>query len=140
MILSCSYEEVTAVAHGARAYLHDQIGSEVAVAAPTEARGAVESLLARLDGGFSVRTLVEQRELEHALRAVVELLREEMDARVLAAHAADEEAVTAYFDFAHALAVLGRVMDMGEEMTALVELMTGNPPSEQAIREFVFPD
>jgi hypothetical protein len=31
-------------------------------------------------------------------------------------------------------------MDMGEEMTALVELMTGVPPNERTVREFVFPD
>jgi hypothetical protein len=100
----------------------------------------VESLLAGLDGGFSIRTLVEQRELEQGLRAIVERLREELDTCVLATHAANEEAVSAYFDFAHALSVLGRVMDLGEEMSALVELMTGGPANERSVREFVFPD
>jgi hypothetical protein len=140
MILSCSFEEVTAVAHGARTVLSGRTGGTSPVAAPSATRGAVESLLAGLDGGFSVRTLIEQRELERGLRAVVERLREEMDSHVLATHAANEEAVSAYFDFAHALSVLGRVMDMGEEMTALVELMTGVPPNERTVREFVFPD
>jgi hypothetical protein len=140
MILSCSFEEVTALAHGARSVLYERVGATSPVAAPSATRGAVESLLAGLDGGFSVTTLVQQRELEQGLRAIVEHLREEMETRVLATHAANEEAVSAYFDFAHALCVLGRVMDMGEEMTALVEVMTGVPPNERSIREFIFPD
>jgi len=140
MIVSCSFEEVTALAHGARSVLHERSGDPSPVAAPSATRGAVESLLAGLDGGFSVRTLIQQRELEQGLRTVVECLRQEMDTRVIATHAANEEAVSAYFDFAHALSVLGRVMDMGEEMSALVELMTGVPPNERSIREFVFPD
>jgi hypothetical protein len=140
MILSCSFEEVTALAHGARSVLHERVEDPSPVAAPSETRAAVESLLAGLDGGFSVRTLHEQQELERGLRAIVERLREEMDTRVLATHAANEEAVSAYFDFAHSLSVLGRVMDIGEEMTALVELMTGVPPTDRTIREFLFPD
>ncbi|MEX1257820.1 MAG: hypothetical protein WEG36_09385 [Gemmatimonadota bacterium] len=140
MILSCSFEEVSALSHGARSVLHERPVAPSAVAAPSATRGAVESLLAGLDGGFSIRTLVEQRELEQGLRAIVERLREELDTCVLATHAANEEAVSAYFDFAHALSVLGRVMDLGEEMSALVELMTGGPANERSVREFVFPD
>lgn len=140
MILSCSFEEVSALSHGARSVLHERPVAPSAVAAPSATRGAVESLLAGLDGGFSIRTLVEQRELEQGLRAIVERLREELDTCVLATHAANEEAVSAYFDFAHALSVLGRVMELGEEMSALVELMTGGPANERSVREFVFPD
>jgi len=140
MILSCNFEEITSLTYGARTYLEEGGATGSAVAAPSATRGAVESLLVQLTGDLSVTTLAEQREVERALRAVVGLLREEMDQRVLATHAADEEAVSAYFDFAHALAVLGRTVDMGREMRALVEVMTGDPPDEAAFREFVFPD
>jgi hypothetical protein len=140
MILSCNFEEMNALSHGVRAFLGEPGITESAVAAPTATRAAVESLLIRVDGEFSVRTLADQMELEGALRAVVECLREELDSCVLATHAASEEAVSAYFDFAHALSVLGRASDMGEEMSALVGLMSGAPPNERTIREFVFPD
>jgi hypothetical protein len=140
MILACNFEEITSLAHGARTYLEDGGGTGSAVVAPSATRGAVESLLLQLTGDLSVTTLAEQREIERALRAVVGLLREEMDQRVLASHAAAEEAVSAYFDFAHALAVLGRTLEMGREMRALVEVMTGAPPDEAAFLDFVFPD
>ena len=55
-----------------------------------------------------------------------------MDLHVLATHPAAEQSVTAYFDFAHALSVLGQVRDIGEEMCALIEVMTGAPPDEEA--------
>ncbi|MSR22126.1 MAG: hypothetical protein EXR92_01065 [Gemmatimonadetes bacterium] len=140
MILMCNFEEVTALTHGAHAYLSERVESSSRVAAPCETRGAVESLLSQLSGDLSVHTLSDQRQLCLALEAVVELLREEMDTRVLATHAASEEAVAAYFDFAHAFAVMGRVKEMGEEMSALVELMTGAPPANSMTRSFVFPD
>ncbi len=142
MILTCSYEELTALQYGARSWLDEGVsGSDriPAVAVPGT-RHAVEGLLARLGGYLSVRTLEEQEELEEGLRTVVHHLRSEVDSRVLAAHPADEYAVSAYFDFAHALSVLQRVIEMGAEMRALVELMSGGAPPDRAAREFVFPD
>jgi len=140
MILTCNYEEITALAHGARVYLEDDGGADVLLPTPGANRVAVEALLGRLGGYLSVRTLEDQRDLETGIRTVVQFLREEVDSRVLAAHPADEEAVSAYFDFAHSLSVLQRVIQMGEEMTALVELMSGDVPGERSVREFVFPD
>jgi len=140
MILTCNYEEITALTHGAQVYLEDAGGADVLLPTPGANRVEVEALLARLGGYLSVRTLEDQRDLETGIRAVVQFLREVVDSRVLAAHPADEEAVSAYFDFAHALSVLQRVIHMGEEMTALVELMGGGVPGERSVREFVFPD
>ena len=140
MILDCNYEEITALTHGARSYLDEPSGAGSAVVAPSASRAAVESLLGRLRDDLSVRTLAEQRELQRGIQAVVGHLRATMDAEVMATHPAAEEAVAAYFDFAHALSVLGRVRLMGEEMSALVEVMTGAPPDEESVRSFIFPD
>jgi len=48
--------------------------------------------------------------------------------------------VSAYFDFAHAFSVQGRLYEVGLEMEALVELVTGGPVTEDLARDFVFPD
>ena len=58
----------------------------------------------------------------------------------MATHAAGEEAVAAYFDFAHALTVAHRLEELADEMTALVELVTGRPPDAETARSFRFPD
>jgi hypothetical protein len=63
-----------------------------------------------------------------------------MESMVLATHAADEDAVSAYFDFAHGLTVSHRIGEMAAEMEAMIELMTGGPVSEDAARTFRFPD
>lgn len=140
MILACNYEEMTALTHGARSFLADGEPEGAPVAAPSADRGAVEALLPRLTGDLSVRTLEEHRQVERAVEVLVVHLREEMHTQVLATHAAAEDAVAAYFDFAHALTVLRRIRDLGEEMRALVEVMTGRPPSARGSRSFVFPD
>ncbi len=139
MILTCNYEELTALGCGARALLEDQPATGP-VAAPSATRVAVESLLSRLTEDLSLATLGEQIKVERAVQAIAEYLRAEMDLHVLATHPASEPSVAAYFDFAHALSVLGRVRDIGREMTVLVEVMTGALPDEETIRSFVFPD
>jgi hypothetical protein len=138
MILTCNYEEITAVRNGALAFLDEKAAGDRSVDGLT--RSAVEALVDRLGASVSLRTLSEQQELEEALAPVVEYLRAEVDLRVLLAHPAAEESVVAYFDFAHALSVLGRVREIGEEMEALVEVMTGNAPDECSLDAFVFPD
>jgi len=140
MILRCNFEEVTAMTYGARTFLGERIGGDSTVAAPTATRGAVESLLAHLTGDLSITTLREQQEVQTALEVIVEILRVEMDSQVLAGHAAAEEAVSAYFDYAHSLSVLGRVRTMGHEMHALADLMGGVALSEDEIFDLAFPD
>ena len=140
MILRCNFEEISATTFGARAYLGERMGADSPVAAPTATRCAVESLLSQFTGDLSITTLREQQEIQTALEAVVEFLRAGVDERVLATHAAAEEAVSAYFDFAHTLSVLGRVRTMGAEMRALIELMTGSSEIEEAHLDFAFPD
>jgi len=141
VILHFNYEEIQALTAGARAYLGEAGAPEAAaVLAPTESRARVEALLPRLVGDLSLYTLEELRAVQGAVATVVELLRVQMESAVLATHAADEDAVSAYFDFAHGLTVLHRIDEMAEEMEAMIELVTGDSPSAEAARTFRFPD
>ena len=76
MILTCNFEEVTALTHGAHAFLSERVESNSRVAAPCETRGAVESLLSQLSGDLSLNTLSDQRQLYLALEAIVEYVRD----------------------------------------------------------------
>lgn len=141
MILHVNFEEVQALRAGARVFLGEEIGvSASPVLAPTETRAHVEALLPRLDGDLSLETLTELRGVQGAVRAVVECLRVEMESAVVATHAADEAAVAAYFDFAHGLSVANRLGILAAEMEAMIELVTGETPSEVAASSFQFPD
>ncbi len=139
MIFACSFEELRALEHGARAFLGEPAGGG-AVAAPPAARVSVETLLPRLVGDLSFQTMAEQDAAERGVRAVVQHLRSMMDAHVLASHPADEPAVAAYFDYAHALSVLHRLELMGREMHALFELVHGAAPDPVDAHTFIFPD
>ncbi len=75
-----------------------------------------------------------------AVAIIVEILRVEMESLVTANHPAHEVAVSAYFDFAHALSVQTRLCEVGLEMAALVELVTGGSVTEELAHDFVFPD
>jgi hypothetical protein len=139
MIFSCNFEEVRALEEGARAVLEEPVG-EGAVAAPSAVRAAVESLLPQLTGDLAFQTLAEQDAVERGVRAVVEHLRQVMDAFIVATHPAGEPAVAAYFDYAHALSVLHRLEEVGREMRALFELLHGAPADPVDCHTFVFPD
>ena len=141
VILHFNYEEIQALRAGARAYLgHAGAPSPGAVLAPSESRAHVEALLPRLAGDLSFATLEELRVVQGAVTAVVEGLRVQMESMVLATHAADEDAVSAYFDFAHGLTVSSRIAEMAAEMEAMIELVTGDTPSDEAASAFRFPD
>jgi len=139
MILHCNYEELGALRQGAGVLLGHGRGEGSPVAAPPEGRREVEALLPRLTGDLTIVTLVEQRWITRAVQAIVERLREEMDLFIITAHPADEAAVAAYFQYGHALAVLARVTEMGQEMEALIEVVTGAPATPEVARDFRFP-
>lgn len=140
MIFRCNYEEVSALKAGARTLLDGSEGDRHVVAAPPAAHAEVTALLPRLEGDLTIDTLGDLRAVQLAVDAIVTCLRVEMEVAVAATHPADEQAVAAYFEFAHAFSVLTRMREMGSEMEALIELMTGAPATPEAIREFVFPD
>ena len=140
MIVHCNFEELTALRAGAHQVLDGYAPEHGMIAAPPEEREQVAALLPRPDGDFSVTTLAEQRSLLHAVAIIVEILRVEMESMVAANHPAHEVAVSAYFDFAHAFSVQSRLYEIGSEMEALVELVTGGPVTDEIARDFAFPD
>jgi hypothetical protein len=140
VILYCNYEEVEALRSGARALLGQPGSSGSAVLAPPASLARVEALLPRLVGDLSLATLEELRGVQIAIDAIVEHLREEMESMIMAAHPADESAVNAYFAYAHGFTVLSRVGEIAHEMVAIIELVTGDSPSPDAVRTFRFPD
>lgn len=139
MILTVNYEEMLALRAGRRTVLQDRSRGAVAVAAPPEDRARVEAL-PPLTGNLSVGTLVELGPLEAGIEAIVAALRSTMDEEIVATHPASETAVAAYFDYAHALSVLGRIQEMRGEMEAVIEVVTGAPPDDHVSGTFVFPD
>lgn len=141
MILHCNYEELRALRQGAHACLEEGGADErSSVAAPPVDMAEIEELLPRLHGDLTIETLEEQRTVTAVLRSIVECLRAEMDAAVLASHPGHETAVEAYFDYAHALSVLGRAEEMGDEMEALIEVVTGESATDGVAGSFLFPD
>jgi len=140
VILRCNYEEITALAAGGRSLLEGDAESRVRVLAPEEGRARVEALLPRLVGDLNLGSLAEVWGVTLAVDTIVEHLRAEMEAVVVATHAADESAVAAYFDFAHALSVSHRIHEMAAEMEALIELVTGEAPDAETARAFRFPE
>ena len=140
MIVHCNFEELSALKAGARHILDVYAPEQGLVAAPPEERERVAALLPRLSGDLSILTFAEQRALCGAVRAIVEILREEMETTITTAPPAHEGAVAAYFDFAHAFSVLSRLEDLGQEMRALIEVVTEGPVTDALAREFVFPD
>ena len=140
MILYMNYEEVRALEQGARSFLREESVGSCAVAAPPTARAEVAALEARLVGDIEVETLAEQRGLATAMVAIVECLRVEMETLVGETHPAHEGAVAAYFDYAHALSVLQRLREIGSEMEAMIEVVTGKRANVQTAASFHFPD
>ena len=140
MILHFNYEELTALRAGAEVFLHRGKTEGGAVLAPAEERAQVEALLPLLDGDVSLSTLEEVRNVESAVGAISAMLQTEMEAVVLATHPAGERAVSAYFDFAHVFTVSNRLSQMASEMEALIELVTGEEPTPESARSFLFPD
>lgn len=138
MILRCTFEELSALRGGAESALRASQGG--GVAAPPEALASVEALLPRLEGDLSLRSLAEQRAVQMAVMLVLRHLHERLDRLILEQYVGAEDAVNAYFDYANVLTVHARVVDLGAEMVAMVELMTGGPPTPESAREVSFPD
>ena len=140
MILHFSYEELRALRTGADVFLEGEGATTGGVLAPPESRARVEALQPLLHGDLSLSTLEELWGVQTAVTAIVECLRTEMESLVVAMHAADEGAVASYFDFAHAFIVSHRIGELASEMAALIELVTGSPPTNEAAHDFQFPD
>ncbi|HEY0674026.1 MAG TPA: hypothetical protein VGD27_17245 [Longimicrobiales bacterium] len=140
MILHCTFEELSAMSAGAERVLAEVGSGASVVIAPPEIAADVEALLPRLTGDLSVTTLNEQQRIARAVTYIVAELKQRMDVMIVDEHPASEFAVGAYFDYAHALSVQDRVVRLGAEMSAIIEVMTGRAPTAEIAREFTFPD
>jgi hypothetical protein len=140
MILHCTFEELSALGAGGERVLAEAGSGASVVAAPPEVIADVEALMPRLIGDLSVTTLAEQQSIARAVTFIVAELKQRLDAQILDTHPADEYAVGAYFDYAHALSVQDRVIRVGKEIAAVIELLTGAPPTPDMVRNFTIPD
>lgn len=140
MILHCVYEELTALAGTAQEALAASPWASAVVVAPPEAVVRVESLLARLSADIELATLSEQQGVEQALDFLVAYAKDRMDSIVVEQYAESEDSVNAYFDYARIVSVRDRVREIGNEMAALIELMTGTPPTPESARQITFGD
>lgn len=139
MILHCTYEELTALgATAGRVVSTAEGGSRLA--APPQALADVASLQSRLHGDLSIVTLEDQRAVERAVDYLLEELQERMNEFILTQHVGSEDSINAYFDYAHVYALRDRVRGVGREMVAMIELMTGAPPTAATARSVSFQD
>ena len=139
MILHCNFEELAALTAAATRAL-ERSAVPHGVMAPAQPLEELEALLPRLVGDITIESLAAHERIRRAVRALTDELRERMDATVLEQHPAAEDAVLAYFDYAHALSVLQRTDALGREMIALVEVLTGEPPASERAQRFTFPE
>ncbi|MFP4624485.1 MAG: hypothetical protein ACOC3J_02325 [Gemmatimonadota bacterium] len=135
MILRLSFEEITAMNSAARRMLGGP--GEGGVLAPPAALAALESRVP-LEGDISLATVADQLRLLRAVDLVLAHLKRRMDALVVEQYVGSEDAVNAYFDYANVLAVRAKLAEVGEEMEAILELITGESGSGEA--DIVFPD
>ena len=137
MILRISFEEVTALNSAAERMLGGAEGG--GVAAPPEVLAELDARLP-LEGDIGVDTLAQQQRLDAAVSYVLNHLKRRMDALVVEQYVGSDDSVNAYFDYATVLSLKARLDAIGREMRALIELMTGDEPSERAAEDISFPD
>lgn len=139
VILNCNFEELQSLAFGAELLVESaELPSSGSIAAPATAVAEVKLLQPRLTGSITIRTLAEQRQIRRGVAAICQELHDRLDEKVLEYHPAHEEAVALYFDYAHVMGVLRRLDDMGAEMEAMIELMTGEKPTESSAATIEF--
>jgi|SRR5690606_29409828 len=138
MILQCTFEELSVLNAVAERVL--AAAGAGGVAAPPQVISDIEALTPRLTGDISVESLAEVRSIQRAARYLLDDARERMDSFILEHYPAAEQAVMAYFEYAHILTFLDRADRISAQMTALIELMTGAPPTDETARSVSFPD
>ncbi len=140
VILHCTFEELSALAAGTHRVLAEADEAAVVVAAPPQIVADIEALAPRLTGDISLATLAEQRSIARAAAYIVADLKQRMDATIITEHPASEATVQAYFEYAHVLSFEDRLRRLGDQMSALIELMTGSAASDESARVIAFPD
>ena len=137
MILRISFEEVTALNSAAERLLTGAEGG--GVAAPPEVLAELDARLP-LEGDITVDTMAQQQRLGAALGYVLNHLKRRMDALVVEQYVGSDDSINSFFDYANVLSLKARLDAIGREMHAMIELMTGDEPSDRAAEEISFPD
>lgn len=140
MILYLSFEELTALSAEAERVLDASAAAGHGIAAPPRLLAEVEQFAQLLIGDVAVSTLEQQRTMRRVVTHLLDGCRVRMDSLVLEQHPAAENAVAAYFDYAHVLSASDRLDRLGAEMEALLQVMTGEDPDSDAGRRFSFPE
>ncbi|HBV05674.1 MAG TPA: hypothetical protein DEF01_02975 [Gemmatimonadetes bacterium] len=140
MILHLNFEELTSLRVGVESVLDAAAMIGISGGALNEELLSVEALHSRLSGDLSLETLEDLAVVKAAVSTIVARLRVDMETCVLSAHPADTEAVEAYFDYAHCLAVAHRIKMKEAEMEGMIELVTASPVTPEAVQTFDFPD
>lgn len=140
MILYLSFEELAALGSCAERVLLANMVSSHGIAAPPQLVADVEQFSHRLTGDITIDTLEDQRTLHLVVKHLLDRSHAAMDEAVILQHAAAESAVAGYFEYAHVLTVSRRLQAIGEEMAAIVQVMTGEDPDSESGRRFSFPE
>jgi hypothetical protein len=140
VILYLSFEELAALGSCAERVLFANAATGHGIAAPPQLVADVEQFAQRLESEISIATLEDHRTLQLVVGELLDRCRAAMDEAVIMQHAAAESAVAAYFEYAHVLTVSHRLQAMGDEMAAIVQLMTGDDPDSESGRRFSFPE
>lgn len=141
MILHVNFEEVRALSSGADLVLAaGDTERDGAVAAPSEALAEAEALRHQLAGDLSIDTLAQQRRLRSAVSLICDHLGDRLKGKVVEQSPGHEESIYLYFDYGHVLTVLHRLDHVGAEMTAMIEVMIGEPVTDEAAATISFPD
>ncbi len=140
MIMYCTFEELSALVAGAQRVLSEADDAAVVVAAPPQIVADLEALTPRLTGDLVIITLAEQRSVARASAYILADLKQRMDSTIVEENPASEASVQAYFEYANVLTFEDRLRRIGDQISALVELMTGAPPTEETARTLSFPE
>jgi hypothetical protein len=140
VILYCTFEELSAMSAGAHRVLAETEDAAVVVAAPPQIVADLEALAPRLTGDISIGTLAEQRSVARATAYILADLKQRLDATIVDENPASEASVQAYFEYANVLTFEDRLRRIGDQIAALIELMTGVAPTEETARTLSFPE
>ncbi|HUF50605.1 MAG TPA: hypothetical protein VMN60_07230 [Longimicrobiales bacterium] len=140
MILYLSFEELAALNTSASDVLADNAAGTHGVVAPPQVIAEIEQVLPLLVGDVGLRSLDDQRRMQHAVRYLTIHARRQMERAVIEEHPAAEPAIAAYFIYAQLLTVANRLDAIGAEMAAVIKLLTHEQPDSEAARRFTFPD
>lgn len=119
MILELTYEEITALNSAAERIRGASGGG---VAAPPEAIAALDERMP-LRGDIAVDSADEQERLLKAVDAVLDHLRQRMDALILEQYVGADDPVNAYFDYANVYTARHRLDLIGRQLRAVADVL-----------------